>query len=360
MKIAEIEVLQRAVPYKKPFAIAGGSTSLCEHALVRITTTDGVFGLGEAATMPSYSEETHTSVEAVLREKLIPAVRGCDPFDINAIMARLDAAASGNSIAKAAIDLALHDLVGKLTDQPVYRLLGGCFRERVPLAWAIGLGGIEEVAGEAAKYAGKGFGTIKIKVGRDAERDIEAVRAVREAIGSRVRLRVDANQGYDYDTAIGILPKMERFDLELIEQPLPRSDIEGMGRLCAALDTPIMADESVFNAQDAIELIRQRAADIINIKIMKPCGLRGSRAVADIAAGAGIPCLIGSMVEMGIGTAAGLHFAIATPNIDFACEMIGPEMLAADIIEQAPFLATCGEGYFALPTGTGLGVSLKG
>jgi L-alanine-DL-glutamate epimerase-like enolase superfamily enzyme len=309
--------------------------------------------------MPSYSDETHTSVEAVLREKLIPAVLGCDPFDISAIMERLDRAVTGNSFAKAAIEIALEDLTGRLVDQPVYRLLGGKYRERVPLAWAIGIGDVAAVAKEAAEYAARGFGTIKVKIGRDPARDIEVVREARSAIGGGVKLRVDANQGYDLTTAMETLPRMEKFDLELIEQPLPRGDISGMARLCGLLETPIMADESVFGPEDAIALVRGAAADIINIKIMKPCGLRGSRAIADIAAAAGIPILVGSMVEMGIGTAAGLHFAIATPGIEFACEMIGPEMLADDVVESVPFLATCAEGYLGVPTGAGLGVCLK-
>ncbi len=359
MKIEKVEVLQKEVPYKKPFAIAGGVTTVCQHAIIRITTDDGVFGLGEAATMPSYSDETHTGVEAILKEKLIPVIIGCDPFDINAIMERLEVAVDGNHYAKASIDLALHDLVGKIIDQPVYRLLGGKCRERIPLIWAIGLGDVEEVANEAAEYVERGFRTIKIKIGLDPKRDIEAIREVRNAIGSEIKFRVDANQGYDYDTAVETLPAMEKYDLELIEQPLPRSDIDGMAKLCAQLDTPIMADESMFGVKDAIELVKKKAADIINIKIMKPCGLRGSRAVADIAAAAGIPVLVGSMVEMGIGTAAGLHFAIATPGIDFACEMIGPELLADDIIQPAPFLATGAEGYLEIPAGAGLGVSLK-
>ncbi len=359
MKIDKVEVLQKAVPYKRPFAIAGGETTVCEHAIVKITTDDGTIGLGEAATMPSYSDETHTDVETVLKEKLIPAVIGFNPLDINSIMDLLDRTVIGSNFAKAAIDLALHDIIGKITNQPVYVLLGGKYREKIPLAWAIGIGDIEEVAYEAAEYVQKGYQTIKIKIGNDPTRDIEAVKEVRNAIGDDVKFRVDANQGYSYDTAIETLSKMEKYSLELIEQPLPRSDIDGMAKLCEKLDTPIMADESMFDKRDAFELMKHKAADIINIKIMKPCGLRGSRAVPDIASAAGIPCLVGSMVEMGIGTSAGLHFAIATPNIEFACEMIGPEMLADDIIQPVPFFKHCENGYLELPTGSGLGVKLS-
>jgi chloromuconate cycloisomerase len=359
MKIEKVEILQKAVPFRRPFVIAGGETSLCEHAIIRIITDDGTIGLGEAATMQSYSSETHTGVEAVLKEKLIPAIIGHDPFELNAIMELLDKTVEGNSYAKAAIDLALHDVIGKITNQPVYQLLGGKCRETVPLAWAIGIGSIDDVASEAVEYVQKGYKTIKIKIGNDPGRDIDAVKEVRSAIGDDIKLRVDANQGYDYNTAIETLPKMEKYNLELIEQPLPREDIEGMAKLCDQLETPIMADESMFGIKDAIELIKRKATDIINIKIMKPCGLRGSRAVADIARAAGVPCLVGSMPEMGVGSAAGLHFAIATPNIYYACEMIGPEMLVDDTIHPAPFFAHCENGYLELPTGAGLGVSLK-
>jgi muconate/chloromuconate cycloisomerase len=359
MKIEKIDVLQRSVPFKRPFEIAGGATTVCEHAIIRITIDDGTYGLGEAATMAAYSEETHTGVETVLKEKLIPVVIGCDPFDINAIMERLDKTVDGNSFAKAAIDLALHDLMGKLANQPVYKLLGGKYRDRVPLAWAIGLGGIGDVAAEAVEYVEKGYRTIKIKIGNDPKRDIDAVREVRNAIGDEIKFRVDANMGYDLDTAIETLSEMEKYDIELFEQPISRDDIEGMAKLCERFDTPIMADESNYSPEDALDLARKKAADILNIKIMKPCGLRGSRAIANIAQAADIPLLIGSMPEMGIGTAAGLHFAISTPGIEYACELIGPEMLADDVIEPVPFLKTCEKGYLELPTGNGLGVDLR-
>jgi len=152
---------------------------------------------------------------------------------------------------------------------------------------------------------------------------------------------------------------MERHNLELIEQPLPRERINDIAKLRKILKTPIMLDESLVSIHDAIELIEKKAVDIFNIKVMRVGGLYNSLKFAHLAQAAGIPCLVGSMVEFGIGTTAGLHFALATSNIKFACELIGPEMLASDVINPAGFLGNCGKGYLTIPVKSGLGVSLK-
>ncbi|HEX6971135.1 MAG TPA: enolase C-terminal domain-like protein, partial [Limnochordia bacterium] len=260
--------------------------------------------------------------------------------------------------AKAAIDIAAHDLAAKTLGLPVHRLLGGAVRRRVPLAWAVGLGSTEEMVREAQQYVARGFRTIKLKIGRDPRQDLQNVAAVREAIGPEIALRVDANQGYTVDVAIPTLRRMEAYDLQLIEQPVPRWDLSGMAKIAAALDTPILADEAVFDAHDAWRVIREQAADLINIKIMKPGGLYPSKQVAAVAAAAGVPCLVGSMIEMGPGTAAGLHFAASTPNVLYPSELIGPVMLAGDVICEDRFAPSAVPGYLEVSDEPGLGVSL--
>jgi L-alanine-DL-glutamate epimerase-like enolase superfamily enzyme len=212
---------------------------------------------------------------------------------------------------------------------------------------------------EAVRYARAGFPTIKLKIGVDARQDLDVVREVRSALGPDVPIRVDANQGYDFLTACRVLPKMEEEGLQLIEQPIARWNIDGMAELCRMLETPIMADESLYSLQDAGQLARHGAADIFNIKLLKPGGLWRSRQVAAVAEAFGIPCLVGSMPEMGVGTLAGVHFAAATRAVSFPSELIGPLMFAGDVLAGNPL----GDlervpGWITVPETPGLGVEL--
>ena len=291
--------------------------------------------------------------------RIAPAVVGLDPLELARVIEAMEEAVPEQSFAKAAVDVALHDVAGRVLGRPVHDLLGGARRREVPLAWAVGTGPREEMVEEAARYARAGYATVKVKIGADPGEDLENVAAVREAVGAGVKLRVDANQGYDLETAREVLAEMTRHDLELVEQPVPRADIEGMAALTAELPVPVMADESLLTVRDAHELVERMACDVFNIKVMKVGGLAAAGRIARIAGDAGLPCLVGSMVEFGVGTAAGLHFALAGPDVVFAAELIGPEMLAADVVEAAPFLAGCGRGRLEAPAGPGLGLELR-
>lgn len=359
MKIASSSIRFVTRRYRRPFVIAGGESVEATNVVVTLVGEDGTRGFGEAAPMTAYSGETAAGIAAALEELLLPTIAGANPLDMEAIHGRMDARVHGNSYAKAAIDFACYDLAGKALGVPVTQLLGGRVRDRIPLAWAVGLGTVGEMVAEAAQYADAGFGTIKLKIGRDPELDLEVVRQVRAAIGPETAIRVDANQGYDTITARRVLPKMEAFDLQLIEQPLARWNLEGMAELCRRMDTPIMADESLHSLQDAFELARRGAADILNIKLLKPGGLYRSKQVAAVAEASGLACLVGSMPELGLGTAAGAHFAASAAVVRYPSELIGPLMFDGDILAGNPF----GElqrvpGALTVPDGPGLGVEL--
>jgi len=360
MKIRDAHVLRASRPYRRPFCIAGGVTYVADHVFVELTAENGLRGYGEAAPMPSYSRETPESVITALEGGMLDQVRGESVFDVERILGKLDAVSTRDPFAAAAVDFALHDLMGKCLGTPCYNLLGGKVRDRVDLSWAVGMGEIEAMVEEAARYADLGYRTVKLKVGRDPGRDLEAVRSVRQRLGPCVRLRVDANQGYGLEEARRILPELERFDLEMIEQPVHRDDIESMAALRADLDTPILADESLFSLEDALDLIRHEACDAFNIKVMKSGGLRRSSKIAALAEAAGIPVSVGSMVEMGPGTAAGLHFALAVPGVRYAAEMIGHEMIDGDVIEEAEWIASCRNGHLGVPEEPGLGFCMAG
>jgi len=360
MKIREARILKASLPYRSPFRIAGGVTTAADHVFVELTGENGLRGYGEAAPMPSYSSETSGSVIAILKRGMLEQVVGETVFDMERILNKLDEVSTTDPFATAAVDFALHDLAGKCLDTPCYNLMGGRLRERVDLSWAVGMGEVEAMVEEAVHHVDMGYRTVKLKVGSDPGGDLEVVRAVRNRIGAEIRLRVDGNQGYSLEDAVRILPELERFDLEMIEQPIHRDDIEGMVALRAVLHTPVLADESLFSLQDALDLIRMEACDVFNIKVMKPGGLWRSRKIAAVAAAAGIPCSVGSMVEMGPGSAAGLHFALSIPEVKYAAELIGHEMIDGDVIEEADWIATCRNGYLGVPGGPGLGFCMKG
>ena len=356
VKVSRIESFAVDVPYRTPLVIAGGSNLVAQHVLVKIYGDDGSVGLGEAAPMPSYGAETQGSVLGAISTYLAPCLIGLDPLDLETAFILMDRALPGNHFAKAALDIALHDLAAKSLGVPVCSLLGGRVREEIPIAWVVGISEVEETVRQAVEGVSNGFETVKLKIGLDPKADLERVAETRKAVGSHIALRVDANQGYDLATAIRVLRRMESYDLELIEQPLPRWDMDGMAKVAMALDTPVMADESIFDSVDALRVVREGAADIINIKIVKVGGLHNARKIVAIAEAAGIPCLIGSMIEFGIGTAAGLHFAAAMRNLRYSSELVGPLLLDHDIVQGAPFSLEKTPGSMNVPDGPGLGV----
>ena len=355
MKITGVETIPVSIPLKTDFGIAGGTQLLAEHVIVKLITDEGIVGLGEAATMPKYGEETPQSVVSTIKYYLEPALVGLDLSNIGMLHKVMDSEIHGNTYAKAAIDIAAYDALGKYLDVPVYMLLGGKFMDKIPVGQSIGIKDPETAIKEVKEYVNEGFQSIKVKIGLDPAGDIERVGMIREAIGFDIPLRVDANQGYSPDAAIKTLKAMEKFDLLLVEQPVPRWDIFGMAKVCDAIDTPVLADETVYTPQDAINVVRMNAADIINIKIMKPGGLYNSRKIACIAEGANIPLAIGSMVEMGVGTAAGAHFAASCSNVRYPCDVKGPSLMVDDILDEPVVIK---EGFTYVPEGPGLGVRL--
>ncbi|MBM4427039.1 MAG: hypothetical protein FJ031_07350, partial [Chloroflexi bacterium] len=275
-----------------------------------------------------------------------------------AIETKMEKTTPGHYMAKAVVDIALHDLNAKQFGVPLYQLLGGKFHDSVPLIGAIGISDTERMIREAHEFVERGFKTIKMKIGVDPKSDLERVKEVRNAIGAEICFRVDANQACNLTEYLPTFRKMEVCDLEFIEQPLPVWDVDGYQKLCAALDTPILIDEGIYTAHDLTTLIKQDAVDAVNIKILKT-GLRGGKRIAAMAESAGLPCLVGSMFETGIGTAASIHFAISTRNVIHASECMFPFLLVEDIIEGEPYSippATCA---WDVPHGMGVGVELK-
>jgi muconate cycloisomerase len=258
--------------------------------------------------------------------------------------------------AKAGVDIALHDLVGKALNVPVHQLLGGRLRERCGLSVSLNMAPPEEMAAEAVDYLAQGFGTLKLKAGLDQRHDLAALEAIRGRIGADVPLRVDINAGWSMaKEGLRWVRQFERFGLEFVEQPAKAHDIEGLAFIRERSPVPIMADESVWTAADALAVIRRGAADLINIYVMEAGGLREAKLAAGVCEAAGMPVMLGSMPEFGIGTAAQLHLGVTLPNLIEANDLCGFLYHREDVIEPTLVVEN---GTIEPPPGPGLGVTV--
>lgn len=353
MKISKVEAFPLALPLKKPFSIALGTTTHTFHAIVRITTDEGLSGYGEGATWHVvYGYDQHSMIWAMERH-LAPAVIGMDPFDIERIISTMDRVLPGNHMAKAGIEIACQDLRGKALGVPLFRLLGGVLTDPVEVIAVIDIVPPEEAARTAEEAVQEGFGFIKIKVGLDVREDVERVAAVRRAVGPDLPLRVDGNQGYDRAGATKACRAFEAFGLQWIEQPLPDWDIEGLAALARDFSTPIAVDESIYDVHDVYRIARAQAADVVNIKVPKSGGITNAMKIANAAEAMGIPCFLGGCIESGIGCAAALHFAACCPNLHAGVEMSGSSVFEEDVLAE-PLIPD--HGVIALPRDAGLGV----
>lgn len=316
MSITQIEVYHVNLNYREPLRIAPKVTTETRNVVVKILTDHEVTGWGESSPSQRVTGETAQTVTETL-DKIGPNLIGTCPLRIEQNTELMDSLVEGNPAAKACIDIALHDILGKTARKPLFMLLGG-YRTEVLTDITLGIKPPKEMAKDAAKAVEKGFKALKVKVGVDWTEDIERIRMIREAIGNKTELRVDANQGWTREQTLDFLNRMEKFDIEFVEQPVSAEDIEGLAFIRKRSPVPIMADESVHSPQDALRIILAEATDFINIKLMKCGGIMKARQIAALAEAAGIPCMMGCMGESEVGIAGGVHLAAAVKNVRYA------------------------------------------
>jgi o-succinylbenzoate synthase len=353
-RIKRVSALSVNIPLKRPYALSNVIQHVAEYVIVEIETDNGMIGIGECAPFPGETEETQADIVPIIQTYLAKAIIGQDIFDLESVHHLMDVAVPGHFFAKGGIDIALHDAIGKTLGIPVHKFIGGAYRGYVPVLGGMGLPADgAQAAAWAEELVTQGFKTIKMKIGKNRAHDIETVAAVRAAAGPAIEIRVDANQAYSADQAIPTLRALERYDLRLIEQPLPSWDWDGMAKITAALDTPIMLDEPISTPADIIKAYEKKAGDIVKIKAMRCGGIYRALKVCATAAACGFPVVLGSGHESGIGVAAELHLAAALAAIPYAGEMNGHRRLKTDVIEKPIDIQN---GLAAVPAEPGLGI----
>ncbi|HET6491797.1 MAG TPA: mandelate racemase/muconate lactonizing enzyme family protein [Burkholderiales bacterium] len=362
MKITNVHCHRVTIPYRNPYRMAPGETRHKKQIIVVVDTDEGISGVGETGvTLIERGGETQEAIYITIKRYFAPLLIGMDPFDIGLVIDRLEGFNQGRTgflCAKAAIDHALYDIMGKAVNQPVAKLLGGIHRTQFKVSRSLGVKTPKEMAEDAVRLKSMGYAMLTIKVGFDVKEDIERVAAVRDAVGSGYPLEVDVNGAYNVEVAIPVLRKMERYGIEAIEQPVPWWDLQGMKEVRIALDTPITADESAWTPHDVANIARMGAADTICVKPVKNGGLFLSRRMAEMAEGAGMGVLMGSKHPLSPGASAILHFAAALPCVHGVLGYGSPlERLVDDICD--PPLEMNKDGTVSLPEGPGLGVTLS-
>jgi o-succinylbenzoate synthase len=351
MGMKQIEVYTVSLRYKEPFRIAPGTSNETHNIIVKILTDYDVIGWGESSPSKRVTEETPETVIKTL-DMIAPKLIGTCLLEIERDIELMDSIIGGNPAAKAAIDIALHDILGKTARKPLYKLIGG-YRTTVLTDITLSIKSPEEMAKDAAKAVKKGFKALKIKVGINPSEDVERIKLIREAVGDDMQLRVDANQGWTPLQAIKALNKIAEYTIQFAEQPVPAENLKGLITVRKKSPIPIMADESVHSPEDALRLVKAEAVDFINIKLMKSGGILKARKIAAIAEAAGVPCMIGCMGESEIGIAAGAHLAAAVKNIQYAD-------LDSDILLRDKLVSRGGtkvkDSYRIFPSQHGLGV----
>jgi muconate cycloisomerase len=374
VKIRGGEVFLVALPIRRPHHWVGHTARIGEgYAVLRLDLESGIAGWGEAQVIGTWGGdhgtrygETPAMTAIAIRDFLLPAIAGQNVTEIEQLHVRMNRALRGYPYAKAAIDVAAHDAIGKIYGLPVYQLLGGKVREGVEIAHSIGIMDTQAAAREAAEVIAEGVATIKVKIGFEAERDIKVVAAVRQAIGSAGKIRVDANQGYrTWREAARVLSTMEKYDLIYAEQPV--EGLHAMAQVSARINVPVMADESAWSAQDVLEIVRLDAAQMLSVYYTKPGGFAGAKRLLAVAGAAALPCDINGSAEMGIGVAADLHLAVSSPEIvlagtipitstaEYLVTKVAGHKYLDDIIRQ-PFRLD--KGVLHAPDGPGLGVEV--
>lgn len=332
MKITKVRLGKISVPLRVPFKTALRTVNSVEDVVVEIHTDTGHIGYGEAPPTGAITGDTTGAILGALQDHIIKSIVGRDVDDFEDLMQVVQSCIVKNSSAKAAVDMALWDLYGQLYNIPVYKMLGGA-RKSIITDITISVNDPEEMARDAINAIERGYDCLKVKVGANPTLDVARLAAVRQAVGSDVCIRIDANQAWSPKQAVRILNQMQDkgLDIEFVEQPVKAHDFEGLKYVTERSYVPVLADESVFSPEDALKIMQMGAADLVNIKLMKCGGLYNALKIASAAEVYGVECMVGCMLEAKISVNAAVHLACAKKIIT-KIDLDGPVLCSEDPI----------------------------
>jgi len=350
MKIVKIEAIPFKIPYKKPlkYGVAGYDIA-AEHVLIEIKTDEEINGIAEAIPRQTIYGESQASILYAVKKWFAPMLIGEKAYNIEIIWDKINKIV-GNTTVKGAIDVALHDILGKKAGLPLCKLIGG-YKEKIEVGYMIGIDTLENMFQEALYLRGKGIRNFKVKVGKNVKKDIELIKLLRENMGDEITIYVDANQAYTIEEAIQAIKKMQEYNIKLIEEPVACWNIRGKKRIAQISQIPIMADESAITPQLVLNEIENGTAGAFSVKIPRT-GIRNSRLIIHLAEQNGIPCLIGTQSETSIGARAAIHVAAAFKNVSLPSEISFFTNLKDEIVKNPLKLEN---GFVKVPEENGVG-----
>jgi len=355
MIITNIITQTLKAPLKTPFITSLRRVDALEDLVVIIECDDGSVGYGEGAPTPQITGETLGSMVAAT-EYIKPHLIGQAVENFDALLILVHTLIVKNTTAKSALEIALYDLKAKASKVPLYRMLGGT-KTQFTTDITISMGEIDKMISDSCNAVTLGYDTLKIKIGDNPTKDAERIIAIHNALDHDVKLRLDANQGWSAQQSIALLHALEKQNIiaEFIEQPVAADDIEGLKYIKERVQTPVLADESIFSLKDARKLLEMEAIDYVNIKLAKTAGISHALKMADLSNEFGVKCMIGCMLEGPISVAAGVHVASAKADIITMLDLDAVSLLATHPVKTAIHF---NESEIVLSDTIGLGVTL--
>ncbi len=353
--ITKTELLKLRIPLIEPFITSLGKDDFAENVVVIIHTKSGITGYGECNPyMPINGESVDTCF--AVAQYFAKAFKEKNALDIEGNIALMDRIIYANNSIKSAFDMALHDIAAQQSNLPLYKFLGGKINKPLLTDYTVSIGEINKMADDAKKIKKDGFPAIKVKLGEGYEKDVARIKAIRMAVGKKIPIRIDANQGWDYKTALKTLKELAQFDIQFCEQPIPRWDLNGMKKLNKKSTVKIMADESCCMDHDAEQLIEQKACTMMNVKLGKSGGLFVAKKITRLAEKAGIDLQIGAFVESRLGMTASAHLALSSKAVKF-CDFDTPLMYSEDPVDGG--ISYHEKGMIKMPETPGLGARIQ-
>jgi L-alanine-DL-glutamate epimerase-like enolase superfamily enzyme len=354
MRINRAEAVPVWIKLTEPFSIATETVDEVENVFFRFETDNGITGWGCCAPDTVTADDAKQSVK-VFEKHIKDVLMGSDPTRIMKINEIIESKVSGNTSTKAGVNLGLYDILGKVANLPLYRLLGG-YRDKIETSVTIGINSTDVMMEKAKHWVSEGFRCLKLKCGVNPDEDIDTTLAIRAAVGPDIKIRLDANEGYNIDDSIRVVNTLESqgADLEFLEQPTKAAYLYALKEVTAKCNVPIVADETALTMRDSLKLIRMEVADVINIKLMKTGGITNAMKVNTFAELAEIPVMIGCMNESMAAMVGGVHFACACSNVKYA-DLDSTLDIEKDVVRGGSRFE---DGFVVPPEGPGLGIEV--